>query len=494
MTGTIRVAAAALTAFAAAGAFAAPAFAQSPLSVERLANGAPFSFADLIESVSPAVVSVNVTAKASDIVVLGPDSFNFEGLPPEFREFFDRFGDSLPDMQPQERSALGSGFIVSPEGHVVTNFHVIDDASEVTVTLANGDEFNAEILGSDESTDLAVLRIRGEADFPFVEFADEMGLRVGDWVVAVGNPFGLGGTATAGIVSATGREIGGQYNDFIQIDAPINRGNSGGPTFDLQGRVVGVNSQIFSPSGGNVGIGFAIPAPIAARVVDELIDNGRVVRGWLGVTIQTITDDIANSLGMEDANGAIVNAVVAGSPAADAGFRIGDVVLSLDGSEVEDAIDLTRQVGALSVGQRAAFRVLRDGSERTLDVLIGERPSDDALNAGTAGAGVIAPDTGAFFGLTVRPLNEDEREERGLDENEGGLFITSVERGGEADDKGLREGEVILQATGQSVSTVAEFEDAIRSVRDAGRDAVLVTVHDGRNRRFVALRFAEDDS
>lgn len=491
MTGTFRVAALALTAIAAVGAVAAPAIAQSPLSGERLSNGAPLSFADLIESVSPAVVSVNVVSKPTDLSVFGSGEFNFDDAPPGFREFFERFGDSLPDSLPQERNSLGSGFLISPEGHVVTNFHVIDDAAEVTVTFPDGEEYEAEILGSDESTDLAVLRIRGERDFPFVAFADEMDLRVGDWVVAVGNPFGLGGTATAGIVSASGREIGGRYNDFIQIDAPINRGNSGGPTFDLDGRVVGVNSQIFSPSGGNVGIGFAIPAPIAARVVSELIDNGRVVRGWLGVTIQTITEDMADSLGMDDDDGAIVNAVVGGSPAADAGIRVGDVVLALDGADVESAIDLTRQVGALEVGQRVSFRILRDGRERDVTVLIGERPAEDVL-AANANVGAepdrAAPGTGAFFGLTVRPLGEDEREGRGLDPDEGGLVITDVERGGEAEDKGLREGEVILQATGRPVSTIADFEAAIEAVRASGRDAVLVTVHDGRNRRFVALR------
>ena len=282
----------ALSAFAAAPALAQQAENPPPLAA-AVPRGAPMSFADLIESVSPSVVTIQARGASSN----GPDT---EDLPPEFREWLERQfgGQALPQTQ-QPRQALGSGFFISSDGHIVTNNHVVAQADEITVGTADGETFPARVIGLDPQTDLALIKVDADQEFPFVTLDETPHYRVGDWVVAVGNPFGLGGTATAGIISATGREIGNStYNDFIQIDAPINRGNSGGPTFDLDGNVVGVNSQIFSPTGGNVGIGFAIPSDIAAQIVDDLLDSGRVSRGWLGVSIQNVTDDIAEALGL----------------------------------------------------------------------------------------------------------------------------------------------------------------------------------------------------
>ena len=462
------------------------AFAQEAINVERLSNGAPLSFADLIDQVSPAVVSINVTTTVES--PFGGEEFNFDGAPDGFEDFFRQFRREFGEGdEPREARALGSGFVISSDGYVVTNNHVVDGATEVSVVLRGGDELEAEIVGTDESTDLALLKIERDEAFPFVEFATGEAPRVGDWVVAVGNPFGLGGTATAGIVSASGREIGGRYNDFLQIDAPINRGNSGGPTFDLDGKVVGVNSQIFSPSGGSVGIGFAIPADTASRVVGALIQDGRVVRGWLGVTIESVTADIAESLGLDEALGAIVNNVVAGGPAEDAGFEVGDVVLEVNGETVENNLDLTRKVGDLVVGERVRFHIFRGDRERNLTVTIGERPGEQELaSLGDGGPSTDAPSTGTAFGMALVRPDEETQRRLGLGPNEG-LMIADIERTGEAASKGLSAGDVILEVAGETVSTSDQFSQAVDQARDNGRSAVLLLVQNDEVRRFVAL-------
>jgi len=472
---------------------ATPARADQAISAERLSNGAPMSFADLIERVSPAVVSVSVVTELES--PFGSNEFNFDNAPDGFEEFFRQFRDQFDgeDQAPREGRALGSGFIISAEGHIVTNNHVVDNATSVTISLKDGEEYEAEVLGVDESTDLAVLKISGDEPFAFVEFAEGPPLRVGDWVVAVGNPFGLGGTATAGIISATGREIGGRYNDFIQIDAPINRGNSGGPTFDLSGRVVGVNSQIYSPSGGNVGIGFAIPAETAQRIVGVLIADGRIVRGWLGVTIQSVSEDIAESLGLEDARGAIVSNVDDRGPAKAAGFEEGDVVLEVDGVEVESNVDLTRKVGSLIVGDRVQFRVLRNGRERNLRVTIGERPTDEFLADRDSTDPDEPNDTESEeFGLTLSALVDDDRRRLGLEDRDHGVLIKDLSRDGEAAEKGLRPGEAILEVGGEDVDSARAFDEAVDEARDAGRSAVLLLVQSEQGRRFVALSLTEN--
>ncbi len=455
----------------------------------RLANGAPYSFADLIEDVSPAVVSIDVESEQQ---VAQFDGFEeqFRQLPPEMREFFRQFGAPNADPRTRRRMSSGSGFFITADGYVVTNFHVVDGATTVRVSMRGGDEYEAEIVGLDAATDLAVLKVDADRSFPTVEFAQGEGPRVGDWVVAVGNPFRLGGTATAGIVSATGRELGGEfgvYNDFLQVDAPINPGNSGGPTFNLEGEVVGVNSQISSPIGANVGIGFAIPANIAADIVERLIDDGRVVRGWLGVSIQSISDDLAESYGLDDASGAFVGEVVPDSPAAEAGFRPDDVILAINGDRVADARDVTRRVGALEVGERTRFTVLRGARERTITVEIGARP--------TGGDDESAPPPQAsqdLFGMRLAAPNADDRERLGLDENGPGLVIMAVTPGGEAAERGLRSGEAILSINGESVDSVATFQGIVDDARDKGRNVVRVRVTNGRGARAVPLRFAEE--
>ncbi len=345
-------------------------------------NGTPFSFADLVERVSPAVVSV--TAEETEKVSAGPDMDN---MPEQFRQFFFPFG-GRPQMQPQVRKAqsMGSGFIIDKSGLIVTNNHVIDGATKIKVKLPDGRQYDAKLVGTDAATDVALLRVKPEKPLPTVEFGNDRSLRVGDWVVAVGNPFGLSNTVTAGIVSSIGRDINNDqpYTDFIQIDAPINRGNSGGPTFDLRGQVVGMNSMIFSPTGGSVGIGFAIPASTIKDIVTQLEAHGRVARGWLGVGIQPVTPEIAASIGISDPKGALVASVNRDSPAARAGIRQGDIIASVNGRDVADAHDLTRKVAALPAGKSAAFTILRDGQRKTIDVTIAAKPDTQvALNQNT---------------------------------------------------------------------------------------------------------------
>lgn len=450
----------------------------TPIPIRPPLN-APMSFADLVERVSPAVVSVTVETEAPEFADLQGD------LPFPFP--FDQFPGLPRGPQGPQGPGLsqGSGFAISADGHIVTNNHVVDNGISYTVTLADGTELEAELIGTDQATDLAVLRVEPDDPLPFVTFAADEDLRVGDWVVAVGNPFGLGGTVTAGIVSARGRSlVNSNYNDFIQIDAPINRGNSGGPTFDLRGRVIGVNTLIFSPSGGNVGIGFAIPAQTAAAVVDQIIDFGNVRRGWLGVQIQGLDEDLAASVGLDRARGAIVNQVLEGAPAERAGFEQGDVVLELNGEEIEDNRDLTRRVGALRPGEEAAFLILRDGREVTLNatldlredlVAAADTDEDSAEKPGMAQASDVLP------GLSIVPADTGE-----------GVAIVAVEANSEAAEKGLRVGTIVISVSSEPVSTPDEVADQIDAARGEGRDAVLLLVRENDQERFVALRLETD--
>lgn len=471
---------------------AGPAHAQStevqPPFAAAVPNGAPMSFADLIESVSPAVVTIQAEGSA-DPQGAGPD---LEGMPPQFREWLERqFGDRSPS-QPTPRQSLGSGFFISAEGHIVTNHHVVRGADQITIGMSDGEEYEARIIGTDEQTDLALLQVEADIDFPYVSLDTEHDYRVGDWVVAVGNPFGLGGTATAGIISAIGRPIGNStYNDFIQVDAPINRGNSGGPTFDLNGRVIGVNSQIFSPTGGNVGIGFAIPSDVAARIIDDLLDDGRVARGWLGVSIQNVTDDIAQALELDETRGAIVSSIVSGGPADQAGFEREDVVLEVNGEAVETSRDLTRRIGDIAVGETVRFRIIRDGRERTLRATLGDRPSDDELDAMQSGTQV--PVEVRYFGMSLVELSEEDRAVRGLDEDTPGVVVDDLERGSEAARKGLTTGDVILEAGGEPVATPDAFSAAVDEAREDDRSAILLLVETRGGQRYVALQLDAEE-
>jgi len=461
-----------------------PAFAQAPrLMAPPLAADGTLSFADLVERVSPAVVSVLVERE-----VEAPR------MPPGFENFF-RFGspddqqnnDGFDDGGTQRMEAQGSGFFIDPEGHIVTNNHVVEDADIVKVRLANGDEVDAEVVGTDPLTDLAVLKVKPRAGQAFVDFADDVNLRVGDWVLAVGNPFGLGGTVTSGIVSAIGgQNRENQYLDFIQIDAPINRGNSGGPTFDLKGRVVGVNTAIFSPNGGSVGIGFAIPARTAKETVAQLIANGSVTRGWLGIQLQEVTTELAAALDLKSSGGVLVADVLDGTPAQKSGLTDGDVILGIDGVDVKNANELSRRVASYAPGKKVNLKIQRDGKIRNVEVTLGQREEDQAV----AEADVPHNDTdslAAEVGVRVADLSPSLRQQYRVPDNVSGVVVTAVRPGSPAEEAGLQPGVVILEIDGQHVVSGDDLRAKVAAAKKAGKDAVLMRMQYGANRQFGAL-------
>jgi serine protease Do len=455
-----------------------------------------FSFADLVEKVSPAVVSVEAEHIGSPLVSDGQDQ-----VPAPFRDFFRQFGEGR-DLgqgqgrgqgrqrapQPPRTEARGSGFIIDASGYIVTNNHVIDGASKITVKLADGREFQAKLVGTDKDTDVALLKVDGVRDLPTVAFGDDRRLRVGDWVVAVGNPFGLGGTVTAGIVSSIGRDIGnGPYTDYLQIDASINQGNSGGPTFDLSGRVVGMNTAIFSPSGGSVGIGFAVPASTIHLIVDQLKEHGSITRGWLGVQIQSLTPEMASSIGAPDAKGAIVASVVDNSPAAMAGLMQGDVITAVNGTAITDSRDLTRRVATLPAGARAEFTVMRAGKRQNVAVVIGKRDEQQASNDTGLRPGA-RQGSESLLGMGVAPLTSDTRDQYSLDDNAKGVVVTSVDPDSDAAGKGLTAGDVIVKMGGKDVRSPSDVRQSVADAKEAGRDSVLILVHGAEGDRFVSVR------
>ena len=460
-----------------------------PVRVE--APQAP-SFADVVEAVKPAVVSVRVQSEAqpvSDMQQFGFTPPGMEDLPEDhpmrrfFREFERRGGGGGDERGQGPRGprpvSQGSGFFISEDGYLVTNNHVVQDGQEFTVVLDDGTELDATMVGTDSRTDLAVLKVEPEGrTFTYVDFGDDNATRVGDWVVAVGNPFGLGGTVTAGIVSARGREIGaGPYDDFIQVDAAVNRGNSGGPTFNLNGEVIGVNTAIFSPSGGNVGIAFAIPASLARNVVNDLIEDGSVERGWLGVQIQPVSDEIAESLGLAEASGALVTAPQGESPAAAAGVEPGDVIIEVDGNSVEDPRALARLVAELTPGEDVDLTVWRDGQEETITVELGTYPADEQASAApSAPAEPEADRELADLGMTVVPAEDGE-----------GVVITDVDPEGPAAERGFQVGDVIVRVQDQDIQTADDISSAIAAASEDGRGAALFQLRSDDQNRFVAL-------
>ncbi|HPE47408.1 MAG TPA: Do family serine endopeptidase [Hyphomonas sp.] len=479
-----------------------------PIAVEP-PGGAPMTFADLIERVEPAVVSVNVVSER-EVGNLGDMEQFFE----QFRGFpgFDEFleqrrqqqqqeGQEEDDQQPhtEEARALGSGFFISQDGYIVTNNHVVENAVQIEIVTKDGKELEADLVGTDKQTDLAVLKVKEKGSYPYVKFGNSHDLRKGDWVVALGNPFGLGGTATAGILSADGRELGNDspYTDFLQIDAAINRGNSGGPTFDLQGDVVGVNTQILSPTGGSVGIGFAIPAELADEVTKAIIKDGHVSRGWLGVSIQDLTEDMAEAQGMNDHDGSIIADVTDGSPAAKGGLQRGDVILSVNGNKVTDATTTTRVVGRLIANTSNKFEIIRGGKRQTINVVVGERPDDPNARIIPASASADKPDTAPegstmdSLGATFVPLDAEARTRLGLDDDEAGLVISDVKRGGVVEESGLQPGMVLLEANNQPVKNVDALQKVIDAAKKAGRTKVLVAVRIGQITNYRTIDISE---
>lgn len=461
--------------------------AEGPAIGRNLNATAPMSFADIIERVAPAVVTVNVTSK-SEATEDGPslgDIPGFENFP-----FPVPGAPKGPARKAPEVRGTGSGFFISGDGYIVTNNHVIEDATQIEVVLKDGRELKAKVVGADPQTDLAVLKVEGKG-FASVSFESDAKPRVGDWVIAVGNPFGLGGTATSGIVSANGRDIGGPYTDFIQIDASINRGNSGGPTFDVYGRVVGVNTAIFSPSGGSVGIGFMIPSDTAAKVTQQLINAGRVARGWLGVVIQDVTPEIAKSLGLDEPKGAIIASVTPDGPAAKGGLRAGDIVVRLNGQVVDGSRDLTRMVGEARAGDPLKLDLYRDGKRTTVSIKSGERPPEDKLAALSGGTAPEKPSDNAGqisdLGVRLGAISPEAQRRYRLPDGITGVLIENIDIGSEAAAKGLRPGDVIAEAGGRVVRTPRDVSAAIAEARAAKREAILLLIKTRDAQRFVAL-------
>jgi serine protease Do len=474
-----------------------------PVFAEAVRVDAPQApgFADVVERVTPAVVSVRVKAKiqptSDDGGDFTPGPRGFDNLPDDhpMKRFFRQFrGDGEGDQRGQRRFnrpdrergprpvSQGSGFFISEDGYLVTNNHVVDGGSSFTVVMDDGKELDAKLIGSDQRTDLAVLKVEGDGKFTYVDFADDSKVRVGDWVVAIGNPFGLGGTVTAGIVSARGRDIGaGPYDDFIQIDAAVNRGNSGGPAFNLSGQVVGINTAIFSPSGGNVGIAFAIPASTAKVVVQDLMKNGSVQRGWLGVQIQPVSTEIAESLGLSGAKGALVSEAQEDGPAKKVGIVAGDVITQINGKDVASPRELARLIGGFAPGSSVDVTLWRNGKSETVKLDLGELPgSDKQASNDQQSAPEVPADALADLGLTVT----------GAD-NGKGLVVTAVEPDSDAAERGIQAGDVIMAVNSVEVKGADDVTKAMSDAAKAGRKAVLVQVSRDDTNRFVTLPVAK---
>ncbi len=451
-------------------------------------SSTPGSFADLAEKISPSVV--NITTSTAVATSTRPGPIVPEGSPFEdfFRDFMDR-GDR-GNRPPRRSSALGSGFVISEDGYIVTNNHVIEGADEIEIEFfpvpgLPQQRLKASVVGTDPTTDIALLKVDSDMPLPYVRFGNSDVVRVGDWVMAMGNPLGQGFSVSAGIVSARNRALSGTYDDYIQTDAAINRGNSGGPLFNLDGEVIGVNTAILSPNGGSIGIGFAMSSAVVQNVVDQLRQFGETRRGWLGVRIQDVTPDVAEAIGLATAAGALVTDVPEG-PAAEAGIQQGDVILSFDGTEVADTRGLVRKVGNTEVGKAVRVIVFRDGKRETLLITLGRREEAERV-VQTAVPADEPPAESNLLGMTVTPLTDELRTELGLSASTSGLLVRSVEDGSEAFTKGLREGDVIAEAGQQAVATVKDLEDRLEEVRDAGRRSLLLLVRRGGEPRFVAL-------
>jgi serine protease Do len=459
--------------------FAAPAHAQNLTQQAQQLPQHPVGFADIVAKVKPAVISVRVKMEKEETPGLSEDEVPFPPGSP-FDRFFRRFGNpNGGEGHRQLVTGQGSGFFLTADGYAVTNNHVVQNADNVQVTTDDGKTYTAKVIGTDPRTDLALIKVDGK-DFPYVKLADAAP-RIGDWVLAVGNPFGLGGTVTAGIVSARGRDIGaGPYDDFIQIDAPVNKGNSGGPSFDVDGNVIGVNTAIFSPSGGSVGIAFDIPAETVKTVVAQLRDKGSVTRGWIGVQIQTVTPDLADSLGLKKAAGALVSEPQTNSPAAKAGIESGDVITAVDGKSIADARELARKIGTMAPGSSIKLDLIRQGQEKTVNLTLGTLPSEhQAANHDNDRQG--SDNAMPKLGMTLAPSNQ-------VSGSEGnGVVVTAVDPNGVAADHGFQVGDVILDVGGKTVANPSDIRKQLAEAHKEGKHALLFRVKSHEGTRFVAL-------
>jgi serine protease Do len=450
-----------------------------------LARAIPESFADLTDRLSPAVVNVSTAQMLDGRPGVDEDS-PLEDL---FRDLYPDGGDG-----PRRVQSLGSGFVISPDGVVVTNNHVIEDADEVTINFPDGLSLKAEVVGTDPQTDLALLKVEHGAPLPFVAFGDSDAARVGDWVLAIGNPFGFAGSVSAGIISARNRDIqAGRYDDFIQTDAAINRGNSGGPLFNMAGEVIGVNTAIISPTGGSIGIGFAVPSSLAAKVVDQLQEYGVTKRGWLGVRIQQVNDEIAEAIGLDRPAGALVAEVTEDGPAAEAGIEAGDVILNFDGRDVREMRDLPRFVADTEVGKAVRVTVFREGGTQTLRATVGLLNEEGEAAAAAAdeedpGEATELPQVG----LTLRALSQSARVEYGIAEDVEGVLVSEVAEGGPGAEKGISPGDVVVEVGQEAVTMPADVEEQVARAVEAGRKSVLFLIHSAGDLRFVPLTLAED--
>lgn len=477
------------------GALVAP-----PLSADWSAPAAnvqssgPGSFSGVVERVKPAVVNVSVKGRGIEGKLVGRPEFRMPQLPEGspfndlFRRFFEEHG--VPGGEEGSaipRQAQGSGFIIDPSGHIVTNYHVVDGAQEITVSLDDGSKHSATVKGRDPKTDLALIKIDAGRSLPHVEFGESDGAKVGDWVIAVGNPFGLGGSVTAGIISARGRDLrSGPFDDYLQIDAPINRGNSGGPLFDTTGRVIGVNTAIWSPTGGNVGIGFAVPSSIAKSVVEQLRDHGSIARGWLGVQIQPVNEDLAQGLGVPEGKGALVAAVTPESPAAKAGVKPGDLIVSMDGTALEDFKALPRLVAAAAPGKQATLEVVREGKTRELTVTVGQTP--DSEKVASSETGEAAPAQGQI-GLQLAALTPETKKRYGVRGEAEGVLVVDVKKGSPAARAGIQPGTLVLMVDQVPVDSPEAVVKRVRQAYEQKRPAVVLLIEREGDRRFVAVKF-----
>ena len=448
------------------------------------AQNMPQSFADIVEDLMPAVVNISIST-----TVQNPPGIQMS----PFEDFFEEFMERDEKEPPKKRrvSSLGSGFVIDPLGIVITNNHVVENAEEIIVNFSNGEKFKAELLGRDPKTDLAVLKVITDKKLPFVKFGDNTKARVGDWVIAIGNPFGLGGSLSVGVISAINRDINsGPYDSYIQTDAAINKGNSGGPLFNLDGEVIGVNTAIISPTGGSVGIGFSIPADMAQIVITQLREYGETRRGWLGVRIQRITEDLAESLGLLRPRGALVSEIIPGGPADEAGMKQGDVIQSFDGKEVTEMRDLPRIVAETPIDKAVKVKVQRRGKVVTLKVKVGRlEESNQLAETQPANPKKQTKQPGLkLLGLTLETLDAKTRARAGLDDDKEGVLIAQVDADSSASESGVKSGDIIVEVDQTSVAKPQDVEDLVNKAKKAGKKSILVLMHTPQGLRFVAIK------